>query len=485
MNLEDLLSKISDYSSKDRAMIILAYEHAKVFHAGVFRRSGEPYITHPVAVACILAEMHADADTIAAGLLHDTIEDTPETKEGIVMAFNPTVAELVDGVTKIKKEDGIPIDQLEAANLRKIVESLTKDVRIFIIKLADRLHNMRTMDYQKPATRIRKSRETIDLYVPFAQYLGEYTFKFELEELAFKYLYENDYQRFIDSLNDIERHDRDNIDLVLLEVSKALDSNEIPFDVKFKMKNIYEVYRKLYIYKDVGNINDIHDLFSIKLILPDVQTCYWLQGRLIEAYRGSILEDKCKDYIKSPKTNKYQGLHISVKLKDGTSFQFQLKTKEMYNINAYGLTAYWNLLRSSNLDTAKDVMQDEVKKMPFYPILDELLKENEDPLEFSRKVKNDILGKNIYVEDKNMQIIELPDGSTPVDFAYYKKPSLGESLISARVNGSYVPLDTKLSSKDIVDVDYNINMQGPRENLIDKCMTEHAKSLIRKRWNIS
>ncbi len=475
MGIDSLLAIIQDYAPHDKEAILRAYEFASEVHKGVIRKSGDPYITHPVAVACILAEMHADVETIMAGLLHDTIEDSDNvSKELLASKFGQTVANLVDGVTKLPKLSiGNDKSKTDAASNRKIFENITFDIRILIIKLADRLHNMRTLEFHKPNKQEEISLETMNIFVPFANLIGAYTFKQELEDLAFKYLNPKEYLEMVELEKKAYLENFDIIDQAICQVSQLLNSKNIPFQEKLKIKNYYGLYKRLKTYQD---ISQVHDLFSIKFMVNDIPTCYYLKDEINRMY--PYLKKKEKDYISHPKSNMYKSLHTSVMAPNDRILQFQIKTPEMYQINAYGLTAYWDLLKFNN---AAEHMQNDARKLQFFPILEELVKDHEvSNEEFNNVVEKDILSDRINVRTPMGDIIDLSLGSTPVDFAFKIHTDVGLNIIASRVNGVEVPLNYKLKDKDVVEVISDPNYTGTREDIYNMCNSISVKRKIRK-----
>ena len=474
MYIEELLELIHDYEPQYKDLILRAYEFAREAHKDVKRKSGEPYIIHPVAVACILAEMKADADTIAAGLLHDTIEDCDYvTKELIAEKFNPTIAMLVDGVTKMKKyEYDNDKRKAEEASQRKIVESVLQDIRIMIIKLADRLHNMRTLEFQPREKQIEKAQETLEFFVPFAYLIGAYNFKLELEDLSFRYLNPTEFLKMQKILNDLEKENRSVLDEIIYEVSSLLCHENVPFELKIRIKNAYGLFRRLDYYSRVENV---YDIFQLKYIVRDEQSCYYLRDRISSIY--TPIPEKGKDYIYNPKPNLYRGLHTVVKAPNDQKFQFQMNTKNMYMINSYGLPAYWSTM---SLQHAAERMQNDVKTLEFYKLLDELVRTNEPTEIFNQQVKDGLLSKNIYVKTPADDIFELPKGATPVDFAYLLHSDLGNYIVGCTINGVDSPIDTPLKSGDKVYIKTDKNVESFREDLIDKCRTERAKRKIKE-----
>lgn len=477
MNIETLLDYVKGYSSKDKELIIRAYEFASAVHKGVKRKSGEDYIIHPICVACILAEMHADADTISAGLLHDVIEDGENvTKETLTVAFNETVANLVDGVTKMKKWEFNNDKKLtEEANIRKLLQSITIDIRILIIKLADRLHNMRTLEFHTPEKQIENAQETMDLFVPFANFIGEYAFKLELEDLSFKYLKPVEYLKIKQMVLENSPEYRESLDEVVCTVAQMLNSNSVPFNIKVKVKNLYGIYERLKSYQD---INDIHDFISIEILLNAEEECYHLAEQIKNMFK--VVNNRCKDYIKTPKTNMYRSIHMPIISPQGYHLQFRIETPEMYKINSYGVTAYWNLLKHKNKLSPAEKMQADVKKFQFFQELEELVNLEISDAKFNRELKNNLLTKKIYVYTPKGQVVELPIGSTPVDFAFKIHTDIGNNIISAKVNGEYVPLNYQLQNEDVVQVYSNQLLIGPRLDYANLCKTGHAKRKIKE-----
>ena len=477
MGLENLFTLIKNYSTEDKILIIRAYEYAAIVHKNVKRKSGEPYITHPLSVACILAEMHADADTIAAGLLHDTIEDGENiTKELIEESFNPTIAKLVDGVTKMKKiEFNNNKQKTDDANTRKIIESITQDIRIFVIKLADRLHNMRTLKYHKREKQIEISLETLELFIPFANLIGEYSIQLELEDLTFKYTEPRNYEKTKVLKENIENEYREELNKTLCEIAQQLNSNDISFGVRVKFKNLLGIHSCI---KKRMEPTDIHDLVSIKILVDNIEECYRVRNAIKGMYK--TVESKEKDYITHPKTNLYQALHVVLDIGDNKKIQVQIATPEMYKINQYGLTAYWKLLNNMHHVEAANEMNEDLKKFQFFELLQELSTLNISNDLYNKEVREDLLRERIYVYTPKMEIIELPKGATPVDFAYKIHSDIGDTLISCTINGKEVPLNTKLKSEDVVEVRCDFKLIGPRVDYSEMCKSASTKRKIKE-----
>lgn len=478
MGIEILLRKINDYTPSDKLLIIRAFAFANKVHKGVLRKSGEPYIIHPLNVGCILAEMHADAQTIAAGIMHDCIEDGAGiTKELIAEQFGDKIAELVDGVTKWKKVDFNNDKKMtDSANMKKIVESILVDIRIFIIKLADRLHNMRTLEFQSLQKQIENAEETLRLFVPIAHLIGQYTIKSELEDLSFKYLKPEEYKKIDELKKEVAREYRQVLDEIICMVAQMLNIEKIEYDIEVKIKNHYALYNRLQHYKDPAKV---HDLIAIKLLVDDIETCYKVRDQIEKLFEP--VPERAKDYIKQPKTNMYSSLHTTIKTSNNRLIQFQIKTKEMYRINAYGLTAYWQLQERNREFNPASKMQEDLRKLQFFQTLDDIYHANAGNTEnFNFEVNQMILSKKIYVRTPNEEIIELPVGATPVDFAYKIHTDLGNYLIAAQVNGEYVPLDTPLKNRDIITIIADENLVGPRRDYSNMCRTNRSLRKIKE-----
>lgn len=477
MGIEYLLNYVKDYKQQDKDLIIQAYEFASMVHKDQVRKSKEAYIIHPLSVACILAHMHADAKTIAAGLLHDTIEDGKDiSKEKIEILFGPTVANLVEGVTKLEKIDfGNNKELYDAANTRKIIESIMYDIRILIIKLADRLHNMRTEDFQPVNKQIEHSKETMDWYVPFAQLIGAYNIMIELEDYCFKYLKPNRYNFIDDIRKDAIEEYKCALEEMIIALYKPINNEGIIFDLNTSIKPRYELYKK---YKMYGNIHDMHDLYAISLILPDIKTCYQIRDMLHDTYR--YLEDKEKDYIANPKSNMYRALHTSIISPSGYKFQVQMQTEQMHSINTHGITAYWRLLNNRKGVDPSKVMQEEIKGYPFFSVLESIRQECNSTIDFNQEVRENLLSKRVKVKTPSGDIIELPQGSTIIDFAYHIHSDIGDNIVAAQVNGSYVELSYQLKEEDVVNIIVNKNFIGPRIDMLPLCMTSTARRKVKE-----
>lgn len=472
ITIEELLKKIKDYNPEEVEYVKKAYEYAKKLHEGQYRQSGEEYITHPLNVAYILADMKADRDTVCAGLLHDTLEDTNITKEDIVHDFNQDIANLVDGVTKLAKMNFSSKESQNLANTRKIITGITSDVRIIIIKLADRLHNMRTLQYKTEFKQKENAMETMDIFVPLAYSIGAYRIKSELEDISLRYLYPNAYNKIEEQKIKIEEDSKECIKEMLYKIKGILKDKNIPNEIKVRTKNIYGIYKRL---QEEDKLSDIHDLLALKIMVDDIDNCYRTLGLVHSVYHP--LNDKFKDYISNPKTNMYRSLHTTVFGPDERLVQTQIRTFDMDNIASHGLTAYWDI----NKGAAREKMQEDLKKKyQFFKSLIEINSVFGDNQEFVTQVKEELFKDKIYVYTTKGEIIELPKGATAIDLAYKLGSDIGNTMVSAEVNGNVVLPEHILHNKDRVRIITNVYSFGPRENWLDVVKTTRAKRKIKE-----
>ena len=472
ITLQDLLKKLEEYNPDEIEIVKKAYEYADMLHTGQTRQSGEPYIIHPLNVAYILTEMHADRDTICAGLLHDTLEDTHITKEDIAHYFNQDIANLVDGVTKLSKMNFSSKQAQNFANTRKIITGITEDVRIIIIKLADRLHNMRTLEYKTEFKQKENALETMEIFVPLAYYIGAYRIKSELEDLSLKYLKPDVYKKIEEQKLKNEESSNDCLMEMLNKIKTLLNDRNIPNEIKVRTKNIYGIYKKL---SDGYKLVDIHDLLALKIMVDEVESCYYTLGMIHKEYHP--INDKFKDYICNPKTNMYQSLHTTVFGPDDRLVQTQIRTFDMDKVASFGLTAYWDIQKGK----ARDIMQNDLKeKFQFFRSLTEINSMFGDNQQFVNQVKIELFADRVYVYTTKGDIIELPKGSTPIDFAYKIHTDIGNTMVYAIVNDEYVPVDYILKNKDRVRIVTDNLSYGPREDWIEKVQTSLAKKRIKE-----
>ena len=467
-----LLSKIKEYDEENADIAYRAYQYALVLHEGQYRQSGEPYIIHPLNVAYILAEMHADIDTICAGLLHDTLEDTNIRKEDIAHDFNQTVADLVDGVTKLSKMNFSSKQDQIYANIRKIITGITEDVRIIIIKLADRLHNMRTLQFKSEFKQKENSLETMEIFVPLAYAIGAYRIKSELEDLSLQYLKPDMYKKISERKIKLEESSDECLKEMLHTIETLLDAQNIPNEIKVRTKNIYGIYKRL---NEGHKLSDIHDLLALKIMVDEVAKCYYTLGIIHKKYHP--INEKFKDYICNPKTNMYQSLHTTVFGPDDRLVQTQIRTFDMDKVASFGLTAYWDKQKGK----ARDVMQENLKqKFQFFKSLIEINSMFGDNQQFVNQVKNELLSDKVYVYSPKGDIIELPKGATPIDFAYKIHTDIGNTMVGAFVNDEFVPIDYVLRNKDRVRIVTDDLSFGPREDWINKAQTSLARKKIKE-----
>ena len=471
ITLQDLLEKLKEYNPDEREIVKKAYNYADNLHSGQMRQSGEPYISHPLNVAYILAEMHADRDTICAGLLHDTLEDTNITKEDISHDFNQNVANLVDGVTKLSKMNFSSKQDQNYANTRKIITGITEDVRIIIIKLADRLHNMRTLQFKSEFKQKENALETMEIFVPLAYYIGAYRIKSELEDLSLQYLKPDMYKKITERKMRLEESCDECLKEMLYKIEALLNAKNIPNEIKIRTKNIYGIYKRL---NEGHKLSDIHDLLALKIMVDEVENCYYTLGMIHKEYHP--INDKFKDYICNPKTNMYQSLHTTVFGPDDRLVQTQIRTFDMDKVASFGLTAYWDEQKGK----ARDVMQEDLKqKFQFFKSLTEINSMFGDNQQFVNQVKTELFADRVYVYTTKGDIIELPKGATPIDFAYKIHTDIGNTMVGVFVNDEFVPIDYVLKNKDRVRIVTDDLSFGPREDWIDKAQTSLAKRKIR------
>ena len=472
ITLQDLLNKVKEYSPDEVTIVKEAYEYANISHSGQTRQSGEPYISHPLNVAYILAEMHADSDTVCAGLLHDTIEDTNITKNDISHDFNQNIANLIDGVTKLSKMNFSSKKDQNYANTRKIITGITEDVRIIIIKLADRLHNMRTLQFKSEFKQKENALETMEIFVPLAYYIGAYRIKSELEDLSLQYLKPDMYKQIKNKKQNLEAVSKSCLEEMLYKIKELLNNKEIPNEIKVRTKNIYGIYKKL---NEGHKLSDIHDLLALKIMVDEVDNCYKILGLIHSKYHP--INNKFKDYICNPKTNMYKSLHTTVFGPEDRLVQTQIRTFDMDKVASFGLTSFWETQKNE----ARDTMQQDLKaKFQFFKSLTEINSMFGDNIEFVTQVKNELFADRIYVYTTKGDIIELPKGSTPIDFAYKIHTDIGNTMVGVFINGEYEPIDYILQNKDRVRIITDDLSFGPREEWLNKVKTTRAKRKIKE-----
>lgn len=471
ITIELLKKKVNTYMKKDWPMIIKAYNYAKKYHTGQKRESGEDYIIHPLTVAYILSTMKAESSVICAALMHDLIEDTEVTYDDILTNFNSEIAYLVDGVTKLTHLNFNNKDEFQASNIRRIIVSIREDARIVIIKLVDRLHNMRTIEYKKEARRQEIALQTLEIYVPLAYYIGAYKIKCELENISFMYLKPQEYQELSNKLSNIYNGNKKMLNKMINDTKKRLNDEGIKCNLRIRYKEIYSVYKKMV--TNSLELNNIHDLLGIEVIVKNIRDCYLSLMIIHDMYVP--LNYKFKDYIVKPKTNMYKALHTTVFGQNDRLVQFQIRTKEMDQIAEFGLTSYW----FKNKSLAKNKMQSDLENnFQFFKSIEELDSNIVDNIEFVRLVKEELFSRNVYVRTTSGEVLELPYNSTPIDFAYKIHSDIGNTMIAAVVNEKMVPFDYKLQNNDRVRIICDKTVVVDRTNWISMAETTHAKKKI-------
>ena len=476
---QDLISHVQKYHpSDDISLIEKAYKTAAEAHKDQVRKSGEPYIIHPLCVAIILADLELDKETIAAGLLHDVVEDTIMTTEEIEKEFGPDVALLVDGVTKLENiplSSGTETDarlEMQAENLRKMLLAMAKDIRVILIKLADRLHNMRTLKYKSPESQKRIARETLDIYSPIAERLGISKIKIELDDLSLKYLEPEVYYDLAEKIATRKSVREKYIQGIVDEVSEHIRNAGIEAHVDGRVKHFFSIYKKMK--NQHKTIDQIYDLFAVRIIVETVKDCYAALGVIHEMYKP--IPGRFKDYIAMPKANMYQSLHTTLIGSNGTPFEIQIRTYEMHKAAEYGIAAHWKYKEASD---GKKVEAEEEKLVWLRQILD-WQRDMSDNREFMSLLKSDLdlFSENVYCFTPSGDVKNLPAGSTPIDFAYSIHSAVGNKMIGARVNGKLVTIDYEIKNGDRIEILTSQNSKGPSRDWLNVVKSAQAKSKI-------
>ena len=465
--LEDTVRAYNPTASFDK--IRAAYEFAAAAHQGQLRKDGSPFVTHPLAVAQIVAEeLHLDSESIEAALLHDTIEDTDATHEDIAKQFSPTVADLVEGVSKLTRVHYTSKAQEQMENLRKMLLAMSKDIRVILIKIADRLHNMRTMEYQTPEKQKQKSFETLEIYAPIAHRLGMQKTKWELEDLSLKYLDPISYREIVDALDEKAAEYDGFMSSIHDQITQRLEEAHIDGYVYGRMKHPYSIYRKMYTQNK--SLDDVYDLFAFRVIVDTVSDCYYVLGIIHDLYKPVL--GRFKDYIGTPKPNMYQSLHTTVMGQNGIPFEVQIRTKEMHEVAEYGIAAHWKYKQNGQGGG------DEGR----YEWVRRLLENQEgaDAEEFIHSLKVDMFADEVFVFTPRGDVINLPAGATPIDFAYNIHSAVGNHMVAAKVNGRIVPFDCRLKNGDIVEVVTSQSAHGPSRDWVKIARSSNARSKIRQ-----
>ncbi len=470
-----LVQEIGKYHpSTDISMIEKAYAVAKDAHKDQKRKSGEPYIIHPLCVAIILARLELDKESIVAGILHDVVEDTALTSEDLSREFSPEIAQLVDGVTKLTQlnyqADKV---ELQAENLRKMFLAMANDIRVILIKLADRLHNMRTLEFMKPEKQREKSRETMDIYAPIAQRLGISKIKIELDDLSLKYL-EPDAYRDLNEKIELGKEDRRQfISAIIKEVEGHISNADIDAKISGRVKHLFSIYKKMV--NQNKTFDQIYDVFAVRIIVKDVKDCYAALGIIHEMYKP--IPGRFKDYIAMPKPNGYQSLHTTLIGPKGKPFEIQIRTEEMHRIAEYGIAAHWKYKANQYGQNTTD---NEEAKLTWLRQILEWQRDMSDNKEFLSLIKSDLdlFSENVYAFTPSGDVKNLPNGSTPIDFAYSIHSAVGNKMVGARVNGKLVPIDYKIQNGDRIEILTSQNSKGPSRDWLALVKSTQAKNKI-------
>ena len=478
---EDLKALYYTYITNpdDRKTIESAYEFAKAKHEGQTRKSGEPYIHHPIEVAYILASLQSGPATIASGLLHDVVEDTDATIEDIERLFGEDVAKIVDSLTKIQrmKLSRMTAADFEAEDHRKIFLGMARDVRVIIVKLADRLHNLRTLDSLSSERQKALAKETIEVFTPIAHRLGIYTMQSELEDLSLKYLEPEKYQAILSLVNEKYENRKHSLENLKKRIADILLEHKIPCRLESRVKSIYSIYRKMY--QKGHNFDEIYDVLAIRIITQTVINCYEILGIIHSTYKP--IPGRFKDYIAMPKPNLYQSLHTSIVSGDGSIFEVQIRTEEMDQVAESGVAAHWKYKEGGHYN-AKEEQKEIEEQLHWFRDFVSLSgqQKGKSASEYMESLSNDIFGANVYVFTPLGKVIDLPTGATTLDFAYKIHTKVGDQAVGAVVNGSLVPLNTVLKTGDVCEIRTSKTSTGPNDSWLEIAKTTSAKAHIRK-----
>ncbi len=471
MTFEELKSRASEYLCDDSvAKMEMAYEFARDAHAGQQRVSGEEYINHPIATARILASLDMDVDSLAAALLHDVVEDSEVTLKEIRQLFGDAIADMVDGVTKLTQLEARTRFEEQAENLRKMFVAMARDIRVILIKLADRLHNMRTLEPLPPVRRKHIAQETLEIFAPLAHRLGISRIQVELEDLALKHLYPDEYENLAREVPARRRQREQYTERVIQQLSDELDAADIEARINGRAKHLYSIWEKMR--NQDRSLDQIYDLVAIRVIVDNVKDCYGVLGVVHNMWRP--IPGRFKDYIAMPKSNMYQSLHTTVLGPEGEPFEIQIRTWQMHRVAEYGIAAHWRYKEGGETDEEFD------KKLAWLREVLEWQNEAPDPHEFMESLKIDVFSDEVFVFTPKGDVIELPAGSTPIDFAYRIHTEVGHRCVGAKINGNIAPLDTELENGDIVEIVTSKQSGGPSSDWLKIVQTSSARSRIRQ-----
>ncbi len=475
-SIEDIISLVKQKKRwADTKLIIKAYNYAKEKHGTQCRKSGEPYIIHPVQVAYILADIGLDEATICAALLHDVVEDTEVTHEDLVRDFGEEIANMVAGVTKLGElRYQASTEERQVENYRKMFLAMGKDIRVIIIKLADRLHNLRTLKYLRRDRQIANAKETMELYAPLANRLGIYSLKWELEDLAFKYLYPEEYRELVAGIDKKREERLQFIEKIMDDIRGQLKKQRIEAEVTGRAKHLYSIYRKMK--RDNKTLDQIYDLFALRILVNSVKDCYAALGVVHEMY--SPMPGRFKDYIAVPKPNMYQSIHTTLLGEKGTPFEVQIRTWEMHRIAEYGIAAHWAYKEANYGKKGKQVVTVTKDKLAWLRETLEWQQDMKDPQEFLNTLKTELFEDEVYVFTPKGKILVLPRDATPIDFAYSIHEEIGNHMVGCKINSKMMPIITKLQSGDIVEIMTSDSQKGPSRDWLKFIKTTKAKSKI-------
>lgn len=467
--VDKVIERVKGYNPKANTdMIYVAYRLAKAAHKNQFRKSGEPYIIHPVQIAYIASELSMDSVAICAGLLHDVIEDTPYTFDNIAMLFGRPVAEIVDGVTKLKKIQYRERQEQQVENLRKMFFAMSKDIRVVIIKLIDRLHNMRTLSYQPREKQLYIAKETLDVYAPLAHRLGISKIKSELEDLALKYLDPIAYEEIAESINQKKSEREAFVAEIISALKEKMAQNNIECEITGRAKHFYSIFRKMYAQNKT--IDEIYDLFAVRIIVNTVAECYAVLGMVHEMY--TPLPMRFKDYIAMPKPNMYQSLHTTVVGAGGTPFEIQIRTWEMHRVAQEGIAAHWKYKEGKSGVDSMDKELEWVRKLM------ETQENIMDADQFMNSLKIDMFSDQVFAFTPQGKVIPLPNGSTAIDFAFAIHTQVGSKMVGAKANGKIIPITYKLQNGDIIEILTSPQAKGPSRDWLKIVKTSQARTKI-------
>ena len=477
ITIQDVISRKKAVTKRvDTRLILRAFYFAEKQHKDQKRRSGEPYIIHPLNVAYILADVGLDDATICAALLHDVVEDTEITHEDLVKEFGNEIAEMVAGVTKLSTIPFDSIEEQQAEDYRKMLLAMGKDIRVIIIKLADRLHNMRTLKFLKRERQIANAKETMEIYAPLANRLGLYSLKWELEDLSFKYLYPEEYHELVEGINKKRDERLKFIEKIMNDIRIQLKKSRVNAEVTGRAKHLYSIYKKMQ--RDNKTLDQIYDLFALRILVNTVKDCYVALGIVHDMY--SPMPGRFKDYISVPKPNMYQSIHTTLLGEKGTPFEVQIRTWEMHKVAEYGIAAHWAYKEANFMGKGKQVVKVEDDKLAWLRESLEWQRDMQDPQEFLETLKTELFEDEVYVFTPKGQIKTLPRGATSIDFAYQIHAEIGNHMIGCKINSKMMPILTPLKNGDIVEIITSDNSNGPSRDWLKFVKSTRAKNKIQQ-----